>query len=154
MSFVFSGRSKSSHLAVAPNLMTPECARAEPSLVQGRDFRPVLQKLVKQLLPLDAGCRRRGKEVKTIKPVSPKNTPDSVLQTLYLNASESVDEDQSDAQLQFKWNCTDEVGTDCMSSTSAVLDLDSFASGGLLTIPAGTFPSGKWNSHVQLSGSE
>lgn len=69
-----------------------------------------------------------------------------MFQALYLNASESVDDDQLDETLDFTWSCTDEEGEDCESPSSAVLDMDSYASGGLLTIPAGTLPSGRWNS--------
>lgn len=65
-----------------------------------------------------------------------------MFQTHYLNASESVDDDQLDEMLEFQWTCTDEVGADCESSSSAVLNMDSYASGGLLSIPAGTLPSG------------
>lgn len=71
-----------------------------------------------------------------------------MVQALYLNASESVDDDQMDEMLEFQWNCTDEVGAGCKSPSSAVLDMDSYASGGVLTIPADTLPSGRWNSHV------
>ena len=71
-----------------------------------------------------------------------------MFQTLYLNASESVDDDQMDDTLQFSWNCTDEVGAGCKSLSSAVLDMESYASGGLLAIPADTLPSGRWKSHA------
>ncbi|CAM9396526.1 unnamed protein product [Ectocarpus sp. 4 AP-2014] len=66
-----------------------------------------------------------------------------VMQDLYLNASVSVDDDQLDeSALQFRWNCTDDVGEDCTSPSTELLDIDSFSSGGLLTISAGTLPIG------------
>lgn len=77
-----------------------------------------------------------------------------MVQTLYLSASESVDDDQVDGLLEFKWNCTDDVGADCKSPSSTVLDMDSFASGELLTVPAGTLPSGRWIAHMRDAGSE
>lgn len=69
-------------------------------------------------------------------------------QTLYLNASESVDDDQTDdgAPLEFTWNCTDDKGADCESQSRSVLNIASFASGELLTIPAGALPIGEWRS--------
>ncbi|CAM9100098.1 unnamed protein product [Ectocarpus sp. 8 AP-2014] len=64
-------------------------------------------------------------------------------QTLYLNASESVDDDQVDQlPFEFRWNCTDEAGAVCQSRSAASLDFDSFASGGLLIVPADTLPIG------------
>ncbi|CAM9609633.1 unnamed protein product, partial [Ectocarpus fasciculatus] len=64
-------------------------------------------------------------------------------QTLYLNASESVDDDQVDQlPFEFRWNCTDDAGADCQSRSATSLDVDSFASGGLLIVPAGTLPIG------------
>lgn len=53
-----------------------------------------------------------------------------------------------DDALEFRWNCTDDAGAGCKSPSSEVLDMESFASGGLLTIPAGTLPSGTWQTHV------
>ena len=63
-----------------------------------------------------------------------------------------MDDDRVQEVLEFRWNCTDEVGADCMSSSSAVLDLDSFAAGGLLIIPADTLPSGTLNTDVRDIG--
>ncbi|CAN0410705.1 unnamed protein product, partial [Ectocarpus sp. 12 AP-2014] len=66
-----------------------------------------------------------------------------VMQDLYLNASASVDNDQLDeSPLQFRWNCTDDVGEDCTSPSAELLDIESFSSGGLLMIFAGTLPIG------------
>ncbi|CAM9187348.1 unnamed protein product, partial [Hapterophycus canaliculatus] len=67
----------------------------------------------------------------------------SNLETLYLNASESIDEDLLDhLTTYFSWNCTDNAGADCMSSDRDILNMEAFTSGGLLTIPAGTLPIG------------
>ncbi|CAM9110513.1 unnamed protein product [Ectocarpus fasciculatus] len=66
-----------------------------------------------------------------------------VLQDLYLNASVSVDDDQLDeSPLQFRWNCTDDVGEDCTSPSTELLDIESFSTGGLLTISSGALPIG------------
>eukprot|EP00752_Nemacystus_decipiens_P006064 g5472.t1 len=63
-------------------------------------------------------------------------------QALYLNASESIDDDKLDEILHFRWNCTDDKGAGCKSPSSAVLDMESYANGGLLTLPPDTLPSG------------
>ena len=67
-------------------------------------------------------------------------------QILYLNASESVDDDQMDdgTPLEFTWKCTDDTGAECESASRSILDMASFSSGELLTIPAGTLPIGEW----------
>ena len=68
----------------------------------------------------------------------------SFSQNLYLNASYSVDDDQfDDAALDFTWTCIDEAGDYCESSSGSILNLDAFASGAILTVPADTLPIGK-----------
>eukprot|EP00752_Nemacystus_decipiens_P006052 g5462.t2 len=65
-------------------------------------------------------------------------------QTLHLNASESVDADQMDdgSPLEFTWNCTDDAGAACESPSGSILDITSFSTGELLTIPGGALPIG------------
>lgn len=54
--------------------------------------------------------------------------------------------------MEFLWNCTDHVGADCESSSRSVLDMSSFTSGALLTIPTDTLPIGKWKSMEAYDG--
>lgn len=68
----------------------------------------------------------------------------SFAQTLYLNASDSKDDDQLDgATVNFMWTCIDDAGDDCVSSSGSILDIDSFASGSLVIIPADALPIGE-----------
>ena len=65
-------------------------------------------------------------------------------QTLYLNASDSVDDDQVDeAAFDFAWTCIDDAGGDCESSTGSILELGSFVRGTTLTVPADALPVGE-----------
>jgi len=75
----------------------------------------------------------------------------SFAQTLYLNASNSMDDDQLDGvAIDFTWTCTDGAGGDCESSSGPILDIGSFASGALLSVPADALPIGeiKWYNGI------
>lgn len=72
--------------------------------------------------------------------------PSRLSQALHLNASESFDDDHEDdeASLEFTWNCTDDAGANCESPSRSILDITSFTTGALLTIPADALPIGEW----------
>lgn len=64
-------------------------------------------------------------------------------QTLRLDASSSVDEDDLDTDFDFHWYCEDNAGGACVSRTGETLQLSSFVGEAVLSLPAGSLPAGE-----------
>lgn len=63
---------------------------------------------------------------------------------LKLNASATIDEDDLDIlPFDFDWSCQDDSGDLCVSQAGTALDMASFATDEVLTLPKETLPAGE-----------
>lgn len=66
-----------------------------------------------------------------------------VRQALQLDASASVDDDNVDADIDFRWNCEDNAGGTCVSRTGEKLELSPFMGEAILFLSPGSLPAGE-----------
>ena len=72
---------------------------------------------------------------------------------LKLNASATRDEDGLDTlPFDFNWTCEDDFGAACVSQAGTVLDVASFATDELLTLPKETLPAGETQQVLNTIG--
>lgn len=65
-------------------------------------------------------------------------------QPLYLNATQIDDDQVDDAEVEYSWTCVDNAGDNgCESASGSALDVDSFASGAVMAVPADILPIGE-----------